>query len=261
MNKISVQTDNPVAWDSPDHLAPFGTVRDNNTDAAYLSSVLSHFGRNNISVLDLGCAGGQLVTDFIAAGATAVGLEGSTEAAGGAGAKNWKELHNKNLFFCDLTKPYQVSFDGQPAQFDFIHCWEVVEHIAPADLTAFLGYINHHLSDEGVFCCSIALYPSYGIVDGKQIDLHQSLFNPAWWVNTLFESGFELCVDSQWPPMPEKDVPAHRKFDPELKYDSDADEGIVLKQQGLFLGYLFKDAMFRNHDRHKSSVYFCLRKK
>lgn len=258
---ISVKTDHKVAVTSPDHIAPYGVVRDNNTNSEYISAVQKYFNKNDLKVLDLGCAGGQLVTDFIRAGALAVGLEGSTNALEGAGADNWKEYLNSNLFFCDLTKPYQVICDGIEMKFDFITSWEVVEHIAPDDLSAFFEYIKNHLEDNGVFCCSIALYPSYGTVDGEQINLHQSMFNPAKWLNIIYENGFELCVDPSWPPMPQKNIPANRVFDPELGYDPDADEGVVFKQQGIFFGYLFKNALFRNHDRTNSSIYFCLRKR
>ena len=258
---ITVETENQVAVDSPDHIAPYGVVRDNSTDLDYINAVKSYFGKSELKVLDLGCAGGQLVADFIANGVIAVGLEGSTNALEGAGALNWSEYLNKNLFFCDLTKPYQVQQDGKPMKFDFVTSWEVVEHIAPEDLKDFFDYIKNHMSEDGVFCCSIALYPSYGEVDGEQINLHQSMFNPAKWLNIIYENGFELCLDPSWPPMPQKNVPAGRVFDPALEYDSEADEGVVFKSQGIFFGYLFKDSLFRNHDRNNTSIYFCLRKK
>jgi SAM-dependent methyltransferase len=262
MPGITISTDHYMAEESPDHLAPYGVLRDNSTDSKYIDAVKKYFVKQGaLKVLDLGCAGGQLVSDFIYQGYIAVGLEGSPNVLTGAGADNWSKLHNQNLFLCDLTKDYQLYFDGWPAEFDFIQSWEVVEHIAPKDLPAFFEGVLKHLAPNGVFCCSIALYPSYGEVDGVQVDLHQSLFNPAEWVNILFDNGFELAVDPSWPPMPQSKVPANRKFEPSLGYDPDADEGIIKKDQGVFLGYLFGDAMFRNHDRHESSIYFCLRRR
>lgn len=261
--KITVETEFKVAEESLDHISPSGAVLDNRSNQDYINSVKRYFNKPSISVLDLGCAGGQLVVDFINQGDLAVGIEGSTTVLGGAGQENWRYFLNKNLFFADLTKPYQIYFNETPAKFDFIHSWEVIEHIDLKDLSNFFSFIKQHLSDDGVFCCSIALYPSYGKTpgpNGEQIDLHVSQFNPAKWLNIIYQNGFELCVDPSWPPMPQKDVPFGRSFDKTMNYNIDADEGIIQKDQGLFFGYLFKDSMYRNHDCYRSSIYLCLRK-
>jgi cyclopropane fatty-acyl-phospholipid synthase-like methyltransferase len=150
---ITLETNHPVAIESPDHIAPVGTVNDNTTDSDYIAAVKKYFGRP-IKMMDLGCAGGQLVVDFIESGDCGVGLEGSTNARErGAGKHNWDKYGDKNLFTADLTKPYQLHDDGEEVKFDFITTWEVVEHIAEEDLPMFFGNIKKHLNDDGVFCC------------------------------------------------------------------------------------------------------------
>ena len=63
MSVITLETEYPVAIDSPDHIAPMGTVIDNRTEKDYVNAVKGYFG-DNLKVLDMGCAGGQMITDF-----------------------------------------------------------------------------------------------------------------------------------------------------------------------------------------------------
>ena len=64
MSVITLETDYPVvAIDSPDHIAYAGTVVDNRTEENYVRNIKEYFGEN-LKVLDLGCAGGQMITDF-----------------------------------------------------------------------------------------------------------------------------------------------------------------------------------------------------
>lgn len=253
---ITLETDHPVAIESPDHFAPVGTVNDNTTDADYIAAVKNYFKKSpGLKMMDLGCAGGQLVVDFLESGDYGVGLEGSTNARErGAGKHNWDKYGDKNLFTVDLTKPYQVKDDGEQVKFDFITTWEVVEHIAPQDLPMFFENIRNHLTDDGVFCCSIAVVRDDVGYDaqGNLISRHQSVFNAAKWINILFDNGFELAFDPAWPPCPAGLSYAHHEHAP---------AGVVAKPHGLFFGYLFGNAMFRNHNDRGNSIYFCLTKK
>jgi SAM-dependent methyltransferase len=251
---IRLETNYPVAIESPDHIAPVGTVNDNTTDIDYINAVKKYFDNKQIRVLDLGCAGGQLISDFISRGDVGVGLEGSTNARErGAGKHNWDQHGDKNLFTVDLSKPYQLYEDDKKMQFDFITTWEVVEHIAEEDLSMFFGNIRNHLKDGGVFCCSIAVVrDDVGYIDGKLVSRHQSVFNASKWINILFDNGFELAVDPSWPPAP---------AGLEYTHHPDKPAGVVAKPHGLFFGYLFGDAMFRNHNDRGNSIYFCLKNK
>ena len=109
MSLIKLETEYPVAIDSPDHIAPAGTIADNRTDKDYVKAVKEYFEESkDTKILDMGCAGGQMIADFIEDGYTAVGLEGSTHAHQGAGAANWSKYLNKNFFNVDLAKPFQL---------------------------------------------------------------------------------------------------------------------------------------------------------
>ena len=59
MSLITLETDYPVAIDSPDHIAPAGTVVDNRTDKDYVRAVKNYFG-DKLKILDMGCGTGIL---------------------------------------------------------------------------------------------------------------------------------------------------------------------------------------------------------
>ena len=54
MSLITLETENPVAIDSPDHIAPAGTIVDNRTNVDYVNAVKNYFDRP-FKVLDMGC--------------------------------------------------------------------------------------------------------------------------------------------------------------------------------------------------------------
>jgi len=153
---MKIITDHPVAIDSPDHIFPWGTKRDNTTDHGFITEIEEYFKQRKIKTLDVGCSGGQLTIDFIARGHTAVGIEGSDYSVKEARA-NWPQHHNVCLFTCDATKPYQITDDtGNPVLFDLVTSWEVVEHIHPDALESFFDNIKKHMTDDAIFCASIA---------------------------------------------------------------------------------------------------------
>ncbi len=71
-----VETDFPVAYQSDDHLHPHGTIRDNSRNYRFNLRLYRMLGyRKDLSLLDLGCAGGGLVRSFLEDGFDAVGVE------------------------------------------------------------------------------------------------------------------------------------------------------------------------------------------
>jgi 2-polyprenyl-3-methyl-5-hydroxy-6-metoxy-1,4-benzoquinol methylase len=187
---MKVITDYPVAKDSPDHIFPWGTKRDNTTDLGFIQEIEQYFNRK-IKTLDVGCSGGQLTIDFNNRGHTAIGIEGSDYSVKHHRA-NWPQYHNRCLFTCDATKPYQVVDDeGNPVQFDLITSWEVVEHIRPGDLRQFFTNIKNHMADDAIFCASIAPIPD--IIEGHV--LHQSVFTKEVWFNKLLPKHFSQVSD------------------------------------------------------------------
>ena len=173
-------TDFPVAIDSPDHIYPQGTK--NNQGGPYyewssghnpfVDEVVDYFKKPILRVLDLGAASGYLVSDFLRKGCQTVGLEGSNWPIIN-NVSNWKELKNKNLFTCDISKPFQLFESDKEAKFDLINAWEVIEHIAPKDLATFADNVYKHLADDGIFVFSLSPWFEPSKINRK-INLHLS---------------------------------------------------------------------------------------
>lgn len=185
--RISVQTKFPIAYESPDHLVPFGTTRDNSTNKKFVDymarKLKSELPNRQLGALDLGCSGGQLVKDFLDLGWMAVGLEGSDFSLKHKRA-NWPALAGKNLFTCDITKPFAVLAGDKPARFHLITMWEVLEHIHPNDLRQLFDNILAHMDSGGYFVASTTSTPD--VHDG--VDLHQTKWTNAEWRKWLAES-------------------------------------------------------------------------
>ena len=73
---ITIQTEKPVAYDSPDHVYPFGTANDNSTDAIFNDALFALIPPRDVRLLDIGCSGGGFVKSILDAGGLAVGVEG-----------------------------------------------------------------------------------------------------------------------------------------------------------------------------------------
>jgi len=182
----------PVAFASPDHIAPKGTAVNNSTNRKFIlymdSKLRREFGEpTTLRMMDLGCAGGQTVADFMALHWQGVGLEGSDFSLKHRRA-NWARLANRNLFTCDITKRFQVKLDGQPVRFHLITAWEVMEHIATPDLINVFTNIRDHLEPGGYFIASTT--ETSDIHQG--LELHQTRWTNREWRLFLSKSFPEL---------------------------------------------------------------------
>jgi len=188
---IRLDTEHAVAFESPDHLIPWGTSRDNSTNKKFVTvmrrRVEREFPGSTCGALDLGCSGGQLVADFRSLGWLAVGLEGSDFSLK-HGRANWPSLAGKNLFTCDVTRPFKITVDGRPAKFHLITMWEVLEHIPTPDLPQLFANIVGHLEEGGYFIASTTSAPD--IHDG--VDLHQTRWTNDQWQQWLSRTHPEL---------------------------------------------------------------------
>ena len=192
-----VETKYPVAFESPDHIAPKGTAANNSTNKKFIlhmdEKLQREFGNSaqasaqgaepapvgaarSLRCLDLGCSGGQMVKDFLDLRWLGAGLEGSDYSLKRRRA-NWAKLANINLFTCDITKPFQILLDGSPVKFHLITAWEVMEHIATPDLDSLFTNIRNHLEDGGYFIASTTCTPD--IHEG--IELHQTKWENHEW--------------------------------------------------------------------------------
>lgn len=178
---FSRETDYPVAFKSPDHIAPKGTAVNNSTNKYFILKMDRHFRAafpqaSPLRMMDLGCAGGQTVVDFMTLCWQGVGLEGSDFSLKHKRA-NWAQYANTNLFTCDITKPFTVKDHGQPAQFHLITAWEVMEHIATPDLDQVFRNVVAHLEVGGCFVASTT--ETSDIHEG--LELHQTRWTNAQW--------------------------------------------------------------------------------
>lgn len=182
---IKVHTNKSIASDSLDHLYPFGVIRDNNSNINYIHEVKKYFNNENITIMDLGCAGGQIVVDHYLLGDTAIGLEGSSNVFKGVGQTNWEILFNKNLFLCDITESFYIDKNGIPLEFNYIQMWEVLEHIPEEKLPMLFSNIKKHLKPDGIFCGSVATHvcPS---------GTHVSIFPKQKWIQLFKDNGLSM---------------------------------------------------------------------
>jgi 2-polyprenyl-3-methyl-5-hydroxy-6-metoxy-1,4-benzoquinol methylase len=187
--KITINAESKVAYESPDHIIPIGTKYDNSTNLNYIKEVENFFNRKPLNILDLGCAGGQLIVDFIKNGHNAFGIEGSDYNIKNK-TENWVKYYEKNLWTADITKKIEIKDEKQePVLFDLISCWEVVEHIHPNDLNFLFDQITSFLKPDGIFVASInSGHDCRRDEKGKLLFLHQSVFQENFWREEILKN-------------------------------------------------------------------------
>jgi len=187
--KIDVHTNKPVAYDSPDHLMPWGTRIDNSVHLPFNAKLARWIPPESLSVLDLGCAGGGFVKSVLEMGCLAVGIEGSDYSKQKRRAE-WATIPDY-LFTADVTEPFTVvgCRGGQPEQalkFSVITAWEFLEHIRREQLPAVFRNIDAHLQPRGVVIMSVSPRPD--VVDN--VVLHQTVESREWWLAECQRHGF-----------------------------------------------------------------------
>lgn len=188
--KTIVQTSQPFCLDEPDftlhgevsekdpseiRLKPLkmncSAGEDNHTDSNLIEDSLSRFTKEKINCLDLGCAAGQLILDYSKRSETnvCIGLDGS---CGVYKQQNWLIAENKEVLrHANLVENFSILDEtNNKIKFDIITCWEVIEHFREEDLHTFFQNVANHLSDDGVFFGSIALFPDVRDVNGYHQD-------------------------------------------------------------------------------------------
>ena len=178
MIKPKIVTNHPIAYESKDHLEPFGTARDNTKNGLYVRELIKRCG-NDMKYLDIGCSGGGFVYQFLNAGVFAVGVEGSDYSQKHKRAE-WATIPDY-LFTGDVTKPFHfVDENDEKILFTAISAWDVLEHIHRDDLPQLIKNLRDNLIDGGIFVASIATFKD---LEG----LHVTTETKPWW-NALFES-------------------------------------------------------------------------
>lgn len=106
--------------------------------SACLHLALEQCGRPS-SLLDLGCGTGHLVTQAIAAGVSAIGVDLSIEQA------------TETIRPADLRQPLNLD-----RTFDMVLCWEVAEHLPPESADVLCDTIVRHLAPGGTLLFTAA---------------------------------------------------------------------------------------------------------
>lgn len=191
-SKVYLRTEHPVAVESNDHKFPRGTANDNTRYPRFCQKCEQIFGRK-LRLLDLGCAGGGLVWDFLINGHFAVGLEGSDYSLKNLRAE-WRTIPD-HLFTCDITKPFTVvdAKTDETMRFDIVSCWEVLEHIHEKDLPGLLENVQRHLDTKGLFVASVATFEDYEPQSGAL--MHVTVKNRDWWEALFRKHGFQIIRD------------------------------------------------------------------
>jgi SAM-dependent methyltransferase len=189
-HRIVLQAEREVAYESPDHLFPWGTRRDNSVNRRFNRKLYALYDsfREPLRVLDLGCSGGGFVRTCIDDGFLAVGLEGSDYSKLHARAE-WATIPGF-LFTCDITGRFQLSLQQEhgpePQVFDVVTTWDVIEHISESNLARVAENVRNHLRPSGLWILSVS--PNEEILDG--VRLHQTVQQEPWWIATFRELGF-----------------------------------------------------------------------
>lgn len=184
-----IETTSPVALVSVDHTLPRGAIHDNTVHRPFNRALHRFFQTpEQISVLDLGCAGGGFVKSLLEDGDLAVGVEGSDlPKRGGFGEWRACPLH---LFTADICQPFTVRLlSGEPILFDAVTAWEVLEHIPEASVPLLAANVAKHLKVGGIFVASVDSTPDRNPLTGAVY--HVTLQPKAWWVDIFNSYGLK----------------------------------------------------------------------
>jgi len=185
---LRIVTQHPVAYESVDHLFPRGVARDNTRSSSFVTALEKFFDGNKISVLDVGCAGGGMVFDFLKSGHLAVGVEGSDFARNSA-LGHWGTIPDY-LFTADATKEFRIVLDGELMRFDLITAWEVLEHISEKDLVGFFTNVKSHLGVGGYLIASICTDDDFDPNTGAI--WHVTVHPQKWWKEVFETNGMRV---------------------------------------------------------------------
>jgi len=143
-------------------------------------------------VLDIGCAGGAFLKAAHDLGFSVVGIEPSS----------WLCEYGRNNYGLDLRSGELSDYDFDPASFDIVFLWDVIEHL-PQPFTV-LTRVNTLLKDDGLL---IINYPDYNSWAARflgakwpfLLSVHLFYYTPQTMKRQLKQCGFQLIqIKSYW---------------------------------------------------------------
>jgi SAM-dependent methyltransferase len=190
---FTIETDAPVARNSADHEWPRGAIYDSSVNRRFNLKLYDWLERNpDLSVLDLGCAGGGLVRSFLEDGYTAVGVEGS-DVSLRLRSGEWDAIPH-HLMTADITAPFRLrNRDGGEMRFSCITAWEVLEHLPEAKVDALAENVVRHLTPAGVFVASVDQCRDEDPLTGAVY--HLTLKPREWWCERFAAHGLVEVAD------------------------------------------------------------------
>lgn len=183
-----LKTEYPIAFDSHDHVSPDSTTEGVVRPTLFVQDCIRVLG-DEIKSLDLGTGAAGIVLEFLMNGIVAVGVDGSDFCR--RNKIGYWPLLPRNLFTCDITKPFSFLTTGDQTQieFDVITMWEVLEHLAAESLEGLFQNITRHLSAQGYFIGSVSLVE---YTDAQGNPYHVTLKPRRWWETEFKRYGLEL---------------------------------------------------------------------
>lgn len=149
---IFLKTDYLVAYDSPDHINPYGGTQQDFTDGTAFALYLQELYPGRQTLIDLGTATGWVPLTMRKMGMLSVGLEGSDVAKNNKlGAWLWSPDIVRT---CDISRPFDIiDKNNERFKFDFVTSWGVFEHIHPARMDILWGNVKNlmHFDSIGIF--------------------------------------------------------------------------------------------------------------
>jgi SAM-dependent methyltransferase len=192
---LTIRTEHPVAFHSADHVHPRGSANDNTRHPRFVVACERYFAKPMMH-LDLGCAGGGLVWDFLMAGHHSYGIEGSDYSR--LNRRDFWRVIPEHLFTADITQPFALLDTARTHQmFHVITAWEVLEHLSEESLPRFCRNIRDCLRPDGMFFASVATFPDEDPATGAV--WHVTVQPREWWLakfaeHGLHEAGVEFDV-------------------------------------------------------------------
>lgn len=180
---FSVQTDYPVAFDSLDCTSPKGAAVDAFRNIRWNHLVAQHFGGRQIFASDWGTSSGNVVLDWLRLGHRAIGLEGCPLPKE-TKREAWALIPD-NLFTADISRPFQILWEGEPVRLQVMSSWDCFEHIPEERVPTLMDNIVKHMADDGLVLLNI---PDVDAIE----DWHVNLKPREWWDETFARYGFRI---------------------------------------------------------------------